>query len=56
MRATMKYKKWWHRFIPKKRKELKVMQIILDHITEKPEFYDRVIQRVTEEMIYGRAE
>lgn len=54
MRVIIRYKKWWHRFIPKHRKQIKISQFIIDHITEKPEFQQKVKERVTHELLYGR--
>lgn len=53
MHATIKYKKWWHKFIPSKRRELKIMQALLDHMTSKPEFQKKVNDRVRNQLLYG---
>lgn len=53
MKATISYKKWWWKFIPKKRKELRVMQLIVDHLTSKPEFEKEMKLRMKRHFIYG---
>ncbi len=54
MKVVLKHKKWWYRFVPKKRREIRVSQLIVSHITEKPEFQRRVYEKVAQEMIHGR--
>jgi hypothetical protein len=54
MKVVVKHKKWWYRFMPKKRKELRISQLIISHITEKPEFQRKVYEQAAHEMIYGR--
>lgn len=53
MRAIIKYRKWWHKFVPAKRRQLKVMQAVMDHITSKPEFQKKVDERVRNQLLYG---
>lgn len=53
MRAIISYKKWWWKFIPKKRRELKIMQAIMDHITAKPEFERKFKEKIRDHLIYG---
>ena len=55
VRVEIGYQRWWHRFIPKKRKELRTQQLIINHIVSKPEFQRKVRERVIHEIVYGRA-
>ena len=49
-------KNGWYRFIPRRRKELKAVQLIIDYMTSKPEFQRAVDERVREGLFYGRTE
>lgn len=47
----VKYKKWWWMLIPRKRRELKLMQAIVDHMA--PEIERKASEAVMHELIYG---
>lgn len=53
MKPIVQYKKWWHRFIPSKRRQLKIMQALIDHMASKPDFQEKVNKYVTDYLVYG---
>lgn len=56
MRVIMHHKKWWHRFIPSKRKNLKMMQAIANFYLSKPEVEAEILRKTRNKIIYGNEE
>ena len=56
MKVEFKYEKWWHRFSPKHRKELRRQQVIANFIVQKrsDEILDKAMLYTKEVLIHGR--
>lgn len=52
MRVVISYNKWWWKLRPKKRRELKIMQAIMDYTTAKPEI-EKNQRKMRDHLIYG---
>ena len=53
---TVSYDKWWHKFSPKHRKELKRTQAIANFIVQKrsDEILEEAMAHTKEALVYGR--
>lgn len=50
---TIRYTKWWWKFVPKKRQELKIMQALLDYYFSKEDFQHKYNEYVKDTLLYG---
>ena len=53
VRPVIRYKKWWWRFIPNKRRELKVMQALLEYYYSQGNFQHKCSEYIKDALLYG---
>lgn len=48
------YKHWWYRFMPKRRREAKTLQTLVDGITSNQKFIDDAMSKFQDAYLYGQ--